>query len=490
MHRVGLLILLALASLPAGARNGDLDHWLERDLVPYVNEQLGSMPRFRDESFRFVVMNDGNPVSEATALAMNVRDKIRDAARDVPGIRIAWPGDQSGVALSARAVPLDCTRNEANYLIGVELTETRRGFVEITVRALDVEERTWVPGFSQAWRGEVVGRQLTSLRRTVSDPTFRGERDAPWQAFETDLMAAQLAYELGCELLRQTDGEYVVAANELDGEVDPTTALVELVGNNLAGIRALQFSAGDTNAVIEGKAHRIDDDLFQYWVTITPTAADSEMTTLSADAYVHISDTYRAATLVPEETVDFARHADGFLDAFEVRQLPDPRACAPDLPWFADASNGRRLSGECFVLQASATDDAVVFFLNHQRNYGLVRLADEGCRRQTLARIVRADQQIRHPLPLDALQSGHWTESDRWSVSPRADTYYAVAATDSKAARALSAHIEQLPQRCAASVRPGLEGDELRRWLDELAAITRHWSPAIDWRSLRVKDVY
>ena len=88
------------------------------------------MPRFREESFRFVVMDDGNPVSEATALAMKVRDTIRDAARDVPGIRIAWPGDQPGVGLLARATPLDCTKSEENYLIGVELTESRRGIVD------------------------------------------------------------------------------------------------------------------------------------------------------------------------------------------------------------------------------------------------------------------------------------------------------------------------------------------------------------------------
>ena len=62
--------------------------------------------------------------------------------------------------------------------------------------------------------------------------------------------------------------------------------------DNLAGIRALQRSAtvGSANAVIEGKAHRIDDDLYQYWVTITPVDPETDMTTLSADAYVRIPD--------------------------------------------------------------------------------------------------------------------------------------------------------------------------------------------------------
>jgi hypothetical protein len=484
------MILFLLLSLPAGARDRSLDDWLTRDLVPYVNEQLASLPRFRNESLRFVVMQDGIPVAEATALALHVRDTVRDAARDVPGIRMTWPGGRQGIGLADGSAPPDCTKNDANYLVGVELTEVRSGVIEIHVRALDVEERTWVTGFSMSWRGEVHGRQRIGIRQTVSDPTFRGERDAPWQEFETDLMAAQLAFELGCHLLRQTNGEYVVAANDIDGEIDPTTALVELVGNNLAGMRALQFAAGDINAVIEGKAHRIDDDLFQYWVTITPTDADSEMTTLSADAYVRIADKYRAATLVPAETVSLGQPADGVLDTFELRRLQGVGYCAVEEAWLSGASNRRRGADECFALQARATEDAVVFFLNHQLSYGLVRLADRRCGARTMARIARANEDIRHPLPPDVLQSGAWSAADQWSVSPAADTYYVIAATDTKAARALSAHLEQLPQRCTASVRPGLEGEALRRWLEELTEITKHWSPAIDWRSLRVKDVY
>jgi hypothetical protein len=214
------------------------------------------------------------------------------------------------------------------------------------------------------------------------------------------------------------------------------------------------------------------------------------MTTLSADAYVRIPDEYRAATLVPGDRPLPGRNPDGFLEHFEVRRLPDSRECPDPGSWFSDASGGHRRTGGCFALQASATADAVIFFLNHQLNYGLVRLADDDCARQTLARIVRADERVNHPLPLDVLQSGDWSESDGWSLSPRADTYYAIAATDSKAARALSAHIGRLPQRCSASVRQGLEGDALRNWLDELTGITKRWSPAIDWRSLRVKDVY
>jgi hypothetical protein len=132
----------------------------------------------------------------------------------------------------------------------------------------------------------------------------------------------------------------------------------------------------------------------------------------------------------------------------------------------------------------------VVFFLNHQLNNGLVRLADAACLERTSARIVRTDQQLQFALPPDSLPSAAWSAAESWQLQPDLDTYYAVAATDTKAARALSQHIEQLPKRCSASVRPGLEGLALRQWIEELTEIVRHWEPAIDWQTIRVKNIY
>ena len=452
------LILIATPAAYAGSRNVDLDSWVERDLIPYVEQQLSTMPRFRDETFRFVVMQEDSPQSEGSALSIALRDRVRDA--------------------------------NANYLIGIEVRERSPGEVNVSVRALDVEERSWVAGFTRHWQGSLSGSQRRMLRTISSDPTFRGERDAPWKDSETDLMAAHLAYELGCKLLGQTAGEYVIAGKNFNGDVDLTTALVELVSNNLAGVRALRFTAGDANAVIDGKAHRIDDDLFQYWVTITPADSESPMTALSADAYVQIPDPYKAATLVPEVTFEIPGRSNGFISSFGVVRMTSSQSCASDSHWYSGASNSRNRGGDCFALQLEARDDAVVFFLNHQLNYGLVRLADRNCARRSMARVARLNEALRLPLPLDTLQSGAWSNVDSWSLSPRADTYYAIATTDTAAARALSKHIEQLPQRCGASVRPGIEKEELRRWLEELTAMSEHWSPSIEWRSLRVKDVY
>ena len=204
---LSLLVTLAATQVNAASRKDDLEHWFQSDLEPYVRQQLTTLPRFRNESLRFVVMTDDSPQSEGSALAIDLRDRLRDSIADVPGIRVAWQADQPGVGLVAESASLDCTRNDADYFIGIELRETGPGNVQVTVRALDIEEGTWVAGFMRSWQGPVTGSQRQRLRTISSDPTFRGERNAPWQDSETDLMAAQLAYELGCKLLGQTAGE-------------------------------------------------------------------------------------------------------------------------------------------------------------------------------------------------------------------------------------------------------------------------------------------
>ena len=442
------------------------------------------------------MLREDSPQSRGNALSIKLRDRLRDSLTGVPGIRIAWQADQPGVGLVAGSTGLDCTRNEASYFIGIELHETSPGQVRIKVRALDVEERSWVSGFDKTWSGSITSVQRRELRRTVADSTFRGERHAPWNVSETDLMAAHLAYELGCKILRQTAGEYVLADADIDDENPVQNPLVELVGNNLAGIPSLQFSTGAdaANARIEGKAHQIDNDLYQYWVTITPQDTSSDLTALSADAYIRIPDKYAAAKLVPEATYELPRIEDGFLSSFRIVRLSDQRLCLSGIRGFAGATNSgndrRYVGDDCYALQLQASDDAVVFFLNHQLNNGLVRLAGGNCSERSAARIVKSEQDLRFPLPLESLHSASWTATEAWPLHPDKDTYYALASSNTKAARALSRHIERLPGRCTASIRRGIEGAELRRWLEELGQIVDHWESEIDWQSIRVSNVY
>ncbi len=68
-----LLIILAILvaqSIPAVAesREKDLDRWVDRDLIPYVRQQLVMHPRFSNETVMFVVLDDNAPSSSTNAL--------------------------------------------------------------------------------------------------------------------------------------------------------------------------------------------------------------------------------------------------------------------------------------------------------------------------------------------------------------------------------------------------------------------------------------
>ena len=486
----GLTLVTALASTAHAGREIELGDWIAGDLVPYVRQQLSTHPRFAGQTVQVVMLGGDAVLAAGNALSLGVADRLRKALSVEPGIRLLWQAPPS-----ARAQPeqqFDCSQREADYLIGIDAQEVSPGAVVINVRALDWAERSWVSGFARRWQGRLSSRQVRDLRTRAIDPAFRGERHAPWEETETDLMAAQLAFEIGCGLLRQTDGEYML---------DPGPAssgdnhdLVELVSNNLAAVAYFQFATEDqaANARITGKAHRIDDDLYQYWITILPQDGATDLTAISADAYVRVSPTARSVLAATEESFDFQPGNDSFIDDLSLVRLHRKSLCEPgtvnaSLPG-APTASWSGADGSCFALQLDSGEDAVAFFLNHQLNHGLVHLSTGDCSGQNKARVIRKDAALQFPLPLQSV--GSWMPAKTWSLDPAEDTYLVLASRDTRAARALAAHVEKLPMRCSQALRPGLEGAELRAWLAELRRIAAHWDHAVDWQAIRIRDIY
>jgi hypothetical protein len=465
-------LLAVTASSLAATKQAELEKWVNVELVPYVATQLSTLPRFRNETVRFVVMKDGKPQSIASELALTLRDRLRTALMDTPGIRIAWDANQAAFSRVPGSNAVDCTADNIHYYVGLELSEQRAGEFELSVRALDLEDRSWVSGFGKVWRGALTTAQQRAWRDVESDPVFLGEREVPFEESQTDLLAAELAHKIGCSLLQQTAGEYVAVA-VFDNE---SNTVIELVSNNLAAYRALQLTddAGDANAAIEAKAHRVDDDLSQVWVTVRALNANDDLPDIGASAYVYMPRPFASAERIKTSQTDSATRSGTVLANLKLVELEDRRSC-----------NSR---SECYALQASSHSDAVVFFLNHQLNHGLVRLGD--CEQRATARVVRANDKVRFSLIKDSMGSGNWQAGDRWDLNPAKDSYYAIAASDARAARAIARHVERLPLRCSPSLRSGLQGDALQRWLDEFDAIAAHWASKVDWQVIRVETLF
>jgi hypothetical protein len=494
MKRILILLALVVAqSIPAVAesREKDLDRWVDRDLIPYVRQQLILHPRFKKETVMFVVLDDNLPASSTNALALSMRDRLLAAAVATPGVAIGWHQGRGGTALDS--APGDCIHDDVHYYIGVELTQKLDGTYAVNARALDLEDRTWVTGFGRRWQGKLSTSQRQAMRQERVDETFLGVRDVPFTLAQTDLLAAHLAHELSCTLRKRVGDEYVVSVDLVEPPAAGLEGTVELVSNNLASRQALTLSsdAGAANAILSGKAHRISGALHQYWVTVTPSGDADGLAALSASAYIVLPG-------APDSTLAQKRPAVLSAGPAGIPERPVLPVSIPNagkdgfIGPLAIASGGSRAvcrTGTCSVLETRARVDSIVFFLQHQANHGLVRLADADCRERTSARIARSGEAVRFPISRTFASSRDLTETFEWSVAPELDTYYAIVATDARVARRIANHIDRLPMRCSDSLRPGLEDDQLQDWLEGLAALTAGETRHVDWRAVEVRNV-
>lgn len=498
-----LLTILVAQSIPAVAqsREKNLDRWLDQDLVPYVRQQLLVHPRFKNETVMFVVLRDNAPASASNALALSLRDRILAAAVATPGVAVGWQQGRSSNSLDSK--PHDCMLDDVHYYIGVELTQKLDSSYAVNVRALDLEDRNWVTGFGRRWQGQLSTTQRQAMRQSRIDETFLGARDVPFTIAQTDLLAAHLAHQLSCAIQRRVADEYVVATDLREPASQGLNGTVELISNNLASRQALTLSNDDdrTNAILSGKAHQIDDALYQYWLTITPQNEDDDVTALSASAYIVLPETSlakvapqpsKAKESIPAPSPSMV----SIPNAGKSPMISPLRLASPGS--FSDCQDGSVVIREasymsgmrpCSLLQTEAQTDAIVFFLQHQANHGLVRLSGPACRSRTAVRIARKGDSIRFPIAKTSTASRDWSETHDWSLEPDLDTYYAVVISNAEVARRIANHLDELPLRCSASIRPGFEGDELREWLADFAMITARSSQDVDWRALRVKNV-
>ncbi len=466
--RCASLILVAISIVaapgPSDARQPIAEDWISETAVPAMLTQLSAHPRFKGESVRVVVFVDGKPAPLSNALAISFRDKLADAIIAVPDIRISPPVSRNNGT--------DCTWNDAHYYVGLQISRTAKERFRIDLHALDLEDQAWVAGFDPFWEGSLSRSQRRAFDKASADASFLGERSVPFSVSESDMIAASLARELGCASLRQMTGEYLVLLDDNSDLAAPLDGIAELISNNLAAGQSLQFTSDPdrANAVLTGKAHSIDADLHQYWATVAPLDPGSELPALNASTYVRTGTARVNRVQIPASQ-------NMLLSSTRLTDTNGTGACNSDRK-------------TCVAMQVRAGEDAVVFFLNHQVNHGLVRLSGPGCRPQTDARVVRAHETISQPLPLFTLMPDATSRSTEWSASPDADTYYAIAVNDSKAAHILSRHLQKLPQRCSAAVRFGLEGEKLENWMSVFAQTMTQWRSHVDWQAIRVRNVY
>ncbi|MDJ0941501.1 MAG: hypothetical protein QNJ00_17190 [Woeseiaceae bacterium] len=476
-RQLALLILAVAVSTPAFATSRlSLDSWVERELLPFVREQLTTHPRFKGETVLFVALDGNSRAAVSDGLSLALRDRLVDAAVTTSGIAIAW---QQGRG-TAGAATIDCTRDDVHYYIGIDVRVTG-GDARVTLRALDVEQGSWVSGFGLDWRGSLNRSESRAYGTRQSDQTFLGARDVPFSANQTDLLARHIAHELSCALLRETSGSYVIDTQALaDDDSSQLNGMLELVGVNVAANAAIDLAGGteQANAELVGKAHPIDRNLFQYWLTVRPLG-DDDLSAISASAYIRLPTGAGDVVASAPPTVAVVPRT------VSTASISVPNASGGAFIAPLTLAAGRDGS----LLRTTARADSIVFFIQHDPLLGIVRLGDHDCRQRTIARLARSGDVLRFPVAYTSVGSREVHETVDWYVSPQRTTYYAIAVSDERTARRIANHIDRLPMRCGRSSRPGLTGGELEGWLETFAEIAARSARHIDWRAIEVKDV-
>jgi len=428
MTRPLATLLFVTLSLAAHGKPRDAGTWVSLQLAPALIGELTSHPRFKGEQIRLVVFSDDQPAALSNEFELSLRDRLSAAVFDAPGIRLAAqqePGEY-----------LDCTRDDADYYIGMQLTLLDNNKAQINLRTLDLSDYSWVTGLDFTWKGDLSSGQMQLLETPEADPFFRGQRSTPYAESQADMLAAQLARDLACKSMRQTAGEFVVLVADHGNDLLP--GMTAMVGSNLTSFTGLRLTDDPrlANAELRGESHDVGGGLQQYWSTLAPIHPNSALPTLNSSAYIQLSTT-------PGNYFDIPRSDRSLVGSATLVELAATGRCA---------SPGRG----CVGMQVRAERDAVVFFLNHQKNHGLVRLSRHQCSQRSGAQVARANESLQMPLPVNALSPEVVTEVQDWSRVPEGDTFYALAVGNSEAAHVLSRHLQKLPLRCTPAVRFGL----------------------------------
>lgn len=490
---------------PFGGK-ASLDSWLENDLIPYLLQQFGQHPRFKNEPILLVRMQGDMVQPRIDDLTDRIREKIMDALIKAPGLELAWRPATQPWQHHRRLEDVTCGAYSKNhYYIGIDcgLTRFERNLY-VKVQALNLAEQKWVTGFGRSWEGKPTAAQLAALDREHTDENLRGLRPLPFSDRQPDLLAAYLARNLSC-LLRQaeTADDPVVYVENPDGHApEAIQTAMDLVGKYLARFREVEVTDNPdrANVTVTSAIHHIDHDLHQVWVSAKQRTDETYLAGAETEAYVRIGGqppVYGAGIQQPDSSdplhVPMAKGRE-LISAFDLIRPISPGICETARPWEMGA---RRVmpdehisSGGCLAVEMNLLEPAFVFLVSQDPAGELTRMFPSECRKLSQnGALLHPGRHFQFPSTVDPeagiLELGGPTGMER---------VYAIAITGANLADRFAARMDEVQGLC----RPGLKfpnnfltghngspQERIQRWQDYLNRLAMNNPGLIQWREIR-----
>ncbi|NND61187.1 MAG: hypothetical protein HKN49_13065 [Gammaproteobacteria bacterium] len=396
--------------------DGSLDSWLVRDAAPAYIETLSSHPRFRKEVIHVAVVSGDRVQLRTDALSASLRDAIHSRLLAVPNLKLVLQDS-----------PASCEPVAGGYLLGLELVRNPGGNAQVSLRLYDNVEQQWVGGFNRQWQGRLTTPQLKLAARPAVSEDARGLRVLPYDADQSDLLAAHLARALACDLRRDGADEQVIQPAR--------HGAAALVAGNLAGEQRLTVGSRG-QLLLDTRIHKVDSNLYQVWAVLSPTGSASGQS-YTASAYATAPLLRKPPTQSPKSRPKPAPDSTTMVVAADQppRALLGPIAIAP-----GDRCVGPRgktvFPEQCFALEFDSRRDTSLFVIARDTELNWLRLHPSNCHPGGLTQGKRAD----HRFPQrDAIG---------WDRRLGTETFFVIAAQRGVAAQRIGQLISELPAGC------------------------------------------
>lgn len=444
--------LWVLAMLtPTMTNASELARWFDDELTPWVVEQVSTHPRFKGEPIRVTVFDGNDEAATPDLLSFGLASRLEERLSRVPAVRLAWRPSPDASGNAGRSGRPNCRVSDERYLIVVEASHFGGSGAQVRVRALDLDDRSWVAALSRIWQGRLSGNELQQLKATGARPELRGSRALPYGADEQDLLAARAARRIACELLEHPAQRPALWPMPSEGNEDPVL-LAPLVSRELErfGVVTIVPTRGEADLLLSVEQTGSGSGSNQVWVSVTPRAMGEDLPSARVSLYA-TADKARNRPVVdaPDGTVPRS------LSLHIVAACTAGKSCSSDRRY--QTAHERR-----FRLQVRGHGLQRVDVLVLRPDGSMSRLDSAGCAGEN-----------------DTEQSGLWLPTTARGSAP---AIFAVGAATPEAARALVRETSRVPAECSGG---RLRGAGLRDWLADFRRRLGRHGEQIIWRSAR-----